>query len=63
MTFDGDGYPDGLKGETIPLFSRIMSIADAFDAMTTNRIYKSRKNIVGAMEEITKHSADSLIPR
>ncbi len=60
--FDGDGYPDGLKGETIPLFSRIMSIADAFDAMTTNRIYKSRKNIVGAMEEITKHSGTQFDP-
>lgn len=50
--YDGNGYPDGLSGENIPLFSRIMSIADAFDAMTTNRIYKVRKTIPKAIEEI-----------
>lgn len=54
--FDGEGYPDGLKGNEIPLLARIMSIADAFDAMTTNRIYKSRKNIAAAIEEIKKCS-------
>jgi|GEM_PF-1159608 len=50
--FDGSGYPDGLKGKEIPLFSRIMIIADAFDAMTTNRIYKAKKTIPEAVEEI-----------
>ena len=60
--FDGDGYPDGLKGDEIPLFSRIMNIADAFDAMTTNRIYKSRKNIAQAIEEIKKHSGKQFDP-
>jgi len=54
--FDGEGYPDGLKGEAIPLLSRIMSVADAFDAMTTNRIYKSRKNIEDAIVELKKCS-------
>ena len=52
--FDGEGYPDGLKGEDIPLLSRIMAVADAFDAMTTNRIYKSRKNIEDAIVELEK---------
>lgn len=52
--FDGEGYPDGLKGEDIPLLSRIMSIADAFDAMTTNRIYKTRKSIEKAILELKK---------
>lgn len=52
--FDGKGYPDGLKGEDIPFLSRIMSIADAFDAMTTNRIYKARKGIKEAIFELKK---------
>lgn len=38
---DGNGYPDGLAGETIPLFGRIMAIADAYDAMTSDRPYRS----------------------
>ena len=39
-SFDGSGYPDGLKGTAIPLSARIASVADAFDAMTSNRIYQ-----------------------
>ncbi len=50
--YDGNGYPDNLKGEEIPLYSRIMSIADAFDAMTTNRIYRVRKTVPQAIEEL-----------
>ncbi len=38
--FDGTGYPDGLKGEAIPLLTRILSVADAYDAMTTDRAYR-----------------------
>jgi response regulator RpfG family c-di-GMP phosphodiesterase len=38
--FDGTGYPDGLSGESIPLFSRIVALADVFDALTTARPYK-----------------------
>jgi HD-GYP domain-containing protein (c-di-GMP phosphodiesterase class II) len=37
--WDGSGYPDGLKGEQIPLLGRIVCVADAFDAMTTDRPY------------------------
>lgn len=40
--YDGNGYPSNLKGEEIPLFSRIICIADCFDAMTTNRCYKKQ---------------------
>jgi putative nucleotidyltransferase with HDIG domain len=54
--YDGNGYPDGLKGEDIPLFSRILAFADAFDAMTTNRIYKHKKSIKKAIEEIKNQS-------
>jgi len=52
--FNGEGYPDKLAGEAIPLLSRIMSLADTFDAMTTNHIYKSRKNTLHAIEEIQR---------
>ena len=38
--FDGKGYPDGLKGEEIPLSARIFCVVDAFDAMTTQRPYR-----------------------
>lgn len=49
---DGKGYPNGLAGEEIPLLSRIMAVADAFDAMTTNRIYKGRKQLSQALAEL-----------
>ena len=38
--WSGGGYPDGLKGEAIPLIARIIGVADAYDAMTTNRPYQ-----------------------
>ena len=38
--WDGSGYPDGLNGEDIPLLARIVAIADAWDAMTSNRVYR-----------------------
>ena len=41
--WDGGGYPDGLKGEAIPLLARIVAVADAFDAMTSNRPYHENK--------------------
>jgi putative nucleotidyltransferase with HDIG domain len=39
--FDGTGYPDGLAGEEIPLLARILAVADAFDAMSSNRVYRA----------------------
>lgn len=50
--YDGSGYPDGLKADEIPLVSQIMAIADTFDAMTTSRIYKPRKNKKEALDEL-----------
>lgn len=50
--YNGSGYPQGLKGDEIPLLSNIMMIADAFDAMTSNRIYKPRKSTQDALKEI-----------
>ena len=49
---DGSGYPNALKGDEILLESQIMAISDTFDAMTTSRIYKARKSITEALEEI-----------
>ena len=59
---DGKGYPHGLKGDEIPPLSQIMIVADAFDAMTTNRIYKGRKNISDALEELQKCSGTQFNP-
>ncbi len=59
---DGTGYPDGLRGEEIPLLSRIMVVADAFDAMTTNRIYKARKEIPEALAELQSFSGTQFHP-
>lgn len=60
--YDGKGYPDGLKGEEISLLCRIISVADAFDAMTTNRIYKSRRTIEDALLELEKCSYTQFDP-
>ena len=52
--FDGRGYPKGLSGEDIPLYARIIGVADAFDAMTANRIYRKQMDfsyVLGEMEK------------
>jgi putative nucleotidyltransferase with HDIG domain len=51
---DGTGYPHGLKGEEIPFLGRILSVADAFDAMTSNRHYRSKLNIENAKDQLIK---------
>lgn len=52
--YDGTGYPSGLVGTNIPLTARIISIADAFDAMVTRRTYKSQMSVKDALTEIRK---------
>ncbi len=52
--WNGRGYPDGLRGEQIPLFARIVAVADTFDAITTNRPYQQAGNIQYAVDTITK---------
>ena len=49
---DGSGYPDGLKGDAIPLFAQIMGIVDVFDALTTERPYKPALSVARAYEEL-----------
>jgi len=50
--YDGGGYPDGLKGEDIPLFGRIMAVADSYDAMTSDRPYREAMNNEHAFKEL-----------
>jgi putative nucleotidyltransferase with HDIG domain len=52
--WNGRGYPDGLRGEQIPLYARIVAVADTFDAITTNRPYQEAANLQYAVETITK---------
>jgi HD-GYP domain-containing protein (c-di-GMP phosphodiesterase class II) len=52
--WNGRGYPDGLKGEQIPLIARIVAVADTFDAITTNRPYQKAYGHTYAVETITK---------
>lgn len=49
---DGSGYPEGLKGDEIPFLARIITVADAFDAMTSNRRYRSKLDIKHAKEQL-----------
>ncbi len=52
--YDGKGYPDGLKGEEIPLFGRIIGVADAFDAMTSNRVYRNHMDTDYVINEMKR---------
>jgi HD-GYP domain-containing protein (c-di-GMP phosphodiesterase class II) len=55
--WDGNGYPDRLKGEEIPLIARIIAVADTLDAMTTNRPYQQALTFEFAVEKINKNVA------
>ena len=61
--WDGKGYPDGLKGEEIPLESRIVAVADAFDAMTSNRPYRKAMPVEDAVQEILRNSGTQFDPK
>jgi len=52
--FDGSGYPDGLKGETIPLAARVLEIVDVYDALTTDRPYKAAFSTEDALATMRK---------
>ncbi|MGZ8740789.1 MAG: bifunctional diguanylate cyclase/phosphohydrolase [Gaiellaceae bacterium] len=59
----GGGYPDGLAGESIPLISRIVSVCDAYDAMTHDRAYRAARTSPEAVAELRKHSPTKFDPR
>lgn len=60
--YDGKGYPKGLKGTEIPLAARIINIADTFDAMTTNRVYRGQVNVAEALHEIRLNKGKQFDP-
>ncbi|HYK74157.1 MAG TPA: HD-GYP domain-containing protein [Pseudoneobacillus sp.] len=59
---DGKGYPRGLKGSDIPVGARILGVADAFDAMTTNRSYRQKLSIETAANELTRNIGTQFDP-
>jgi diguanylate cyclase (GGDEF)-like protein len=61
--WDGTGYPDGLRGEAIPLAARIVAVADAFDALTTERPYKSAWPLDQAVDELIGARGKLFCPR
>ncbi|UJA20773.1 HD domain-containing protein [Thermoleophilia bacterium SCSIO 60948] len=61
--FDGEGYPAGLKGEEIPLESRVIGVADAFSAMTSDRPYRGRLSLTEACEELERCAGSQFDPR
>jgi HD-GYP domain-containing protein (c-di-GMP phosphodiesterase class II) len=60
--WDGSGYPDGLKGESIPIEARILTIADSFDAMTSLRPYRAPLSYKDAIEELKRCSGTQFDP-
>ncbi len=60
---DGKGYPDGLKGEEIPLCARILHVADSFDSMTSDRPYRKAPGKEHAISELKKYSGTQFDPK
>jgi putative nucleotidyltransferase with HDIG domain len=60
--WDGNGYPDGLAGEAVPLESRIIAVVDAFDAMTSSRPYRQARRREDAVEEIRREAGRQFDP-
>ncbi|MCX8093264.1 MAG: GAF domain-containing protein [Candidatus Goldbacteria bacterium] len=60
--YDGEGYPDGLKNDDIPYFARILSIADTFDAMSSNRPYRDALPLEICLQEIKACSGTQFDP-
>jgi HD-GYP domain-containing protein (c-di-GMP phosphodiesterase class II) len=60
--WDGTGYPDGLAGDDIPLAARVFAVADALDALTTDRPYRRGTRFARAREEIRAHAGSQFDP-
>jgi HD-GYP domain-containing protein (c-di-GMP phosphodiesterase class II) len=60
--FDGEGYPDGLAGEDIPIEARIISACDAYNAMTTDRPYRAAMAVTAALAELRRCSGSQFDP-
>jgi diguanylate cyclase (GGDEF)-like protein len=60
--WDGAGYPDGLRGEQIPLSARIIFVADAYDAMTSDRLYRPKRSSEAALAELERCAGTQFDP-
>ncbi len=61
--WDGTGYPDGLKGDEIPIEASIVAVSDAFHAMTSDRIYRKSPGVSYALEQLRKYSGTQFDPK
>jgi response regulator RpfG family c-di-GMP phosphodiesterase len=61
--FDGKGYPNGLKGEDIPIEGRLLSVCDTFDAILSDRPYRKGKSLEFAIDELTRNSGLQFDPK
>jgi diguanylate cyclase (GGDEF)-like protein len=61
--WDGQGYPDGISGEDIPLASRILFVCDAFDTMTTDRVYRPKLTVEAALAELDRCAGSQFDPQ
>ena len=61
--YNGEGYPDGLQGEEISLGARIIAVADAFDAMTSERPYRRARSVEEALAELKANVGKQFDPR
>lgn len=59
---DGRGYPDGLRGNEIPYIAKIICLADCFDAMTTDRPYRARRNAVQVIADLQRNTGSQFAP-
>jgi len=60
---DGKGYPEGLKGDEIPFLARILTVADAFDAMMSDRKYRSKLSLEETKEQFRLYSGTQFDPQ
>ena len=60
--WDGAGYPDGLRGEQVPLGARIIFVTDAYDAMTSDRIYRPKRSAQAALAELERCAGTQFDP-
>ena len=61
--YDGKGYPEGLKGEDIPLIARMICVADSFDAMNSNRVYRNKLSVDYILDELKNNAGTQFDPK